>query len=364
MNREVFYIAGFDPRSPKYYYSIFKHNATKTSKIDSNSLFVSKLENNSFDISYKNCNIKYNFLDWSDITKAHFHKTFLSVFYSLVLFLKYYFFSKVHYKIIKHSRTQLIAGYYPLFFITLSYSLVFGILTILYNCFSWNLYLFLAVFSIAFLISTKIIFSIGNRVGIFWLLSIYIFCCKYAKGDISGMSERNMEFALKIVDSLRKNSKDEILLVSHSVGTILAISVAALVVKICKEQNISMDKLKLVTLGSCVPLTSLQKCALNFKQDLTILSKTNLIWLDFTSKIDGACFFMFDFVKIADIKAKFKPRYISVGFYRLYTKESYKKIRYKWYQVHFLYLKATEIDAGYDYFYLICDSKKLENKIF
>ena len=48
----------------------------------------------------------------------------------------------------------------------------------------------------------------------------------------------------------------------------------------------------------------------------------------------------------------------------IYDKKRYKNIRYKWYQVHFLYLKATQIRGGYDYFYLTIDPDKLEDKKF
>ena len=154
------------------------------------------------------------------------------------------------------------------------------------------------------------------------------------------------------------------MVVAHSVGTILAISSVAKVIKKCKLEGLNISNLKLVLIGGCVPLTSFQKCGDKFKKELEIVANSDITWLDFSSKIDGACFFMLDYVKKSNIKAKHSPNLISVRFFKIYDKKTYKNIRYKWYKVHFLYLKATQISGGYDYFYMIADPSRLEDKVF
>ena len=88
--REVFYIAGFDPRSPKYYYSIFKNNINKTSAIEQNELNISKLKKDElfyFNAYYKGIKTKYNVRIWNDIVKEHFCKRFFEVFGALFVAL-------------------------------------------------------------------------------------------------------------------------------------------------------------------------------------------------------------------------------------------------------------------------------------
>ena len=90
---------------------------------------------------------------------------------------------------------------------------------------------------------------------------------------------------------------------------------------------------------------------------------TPIVWFDITSPIDGACFPLVDFIKISKIKAKFSPIYLSARFHKLFTPQSYKKIRKNRYLAHFLYLYATEIIGFYDYFNFIGGADTLEAKL-
>lgn len=366
VNRDVFYIAGFDPRSPKYYYSIFKNNINKTSRIEQDKLNLSKLKNEDvpkFKIDYKGAQINYNFLAWNDIVAQHFCKKFFDVFGALFLFFIGYTISGVTYMVAKYSRTQLIAGYYPTIFMFLSYCII-GLICYAIGYFIEFGWLWIVICLGIILLGTRVIFYIGQKAGIFWLLSIYRFCYKYAKGEIDKIDERNESFANTIIQSVKDGKADEIMVVAHSVGTILAISTMAKVIKKCKAQGLSTANLKLVLIGGCVPLTSFQKCGNKFKKELEIVANSDITWLDLSSKIDGACFFMLDYVKRSGVQVKRSPKLISVRFFKIYDKKTYKNIRYKWYQVHFLYLRATQISGGYDYFYMVADPLNLENKTF
>ena len=119
----------------------------------------------------------------------------------------------------------------------------------------------------------------------------------------------------------------------------------------------------MLTLGHCIPLVSFQKSADFFRNDLASLHKAQIVWIDFTSPIDGACFPLVDFMSIAGLAQNPYPKYLSTRFHKLYTQKSYKKIRYDWYKAHFLYLYANEILGVYDFYNLIGGPKFLEEKI-
>ncbi len=44
-SRDVFYVAGYDPRGHRYYYSLFKKNSLLQNKINNLNLKVSKIDN-------------------------------------------------------------------------------------------------------------------------------------------------------------------------------------------------------------------------------------------------------------------------------------------------------------------------------
>lgn len=61
-------------------------------------------------------------------------------------------------------------------------------------------------------------------------------------------------------------------------------------------------------LGSCIPLVSFHKFCNNYKKELEVLVKSRIPWYDLSSKIDEACFPMFDYVENLGIVAKKIPQ--------------------------------------------------------
>ena len=376
-SRDVFYVAGYDPRGYRYYYSLFKKNSLLQNKINNLNLKVSKIDCKEkefpfFNIdSNKSTTTKYTFLYWNDIVKNNWPENIFSILNDFLYFLRIYIFSGLCIKFARESRSQLIAGLYPLFYMIISYLLTFYLIYKVFNVtknLSNIVLAILASFLVLFL-ATKLIKFLGKKLGVFWLSRIYAFCARWSNDNIKDIENRIDEFSEIIVKTLKENHKKEdyeLILSSHSVGTILAVSVAARVIKKCEEENIDSSCFKLLTLGQCIPLVSFQKNSNKFKKDLEILSnKKDLIWFDFTSKIDGACFPMVDYLKTCGINSQKNqgPKFLSTRFFKLYEKEEYKKIRKNWYKAHFLYLMATQIKGQYDYFNFVAGPDKLENKI-
>lgn len=376
-SRDVFYVAGYDPRGHRYYYSLFKKNSLLQNKINNLNLKVSKIDNKDkkfpfFNIdSNKSTTTKYTFLNWNDIVKNNWPENIFSMLNDFLYFLRIYIFSGLCIKFARESRTQLIAGLYPLFYIIISYFLTFYIIYEAYN-FTKNFSNIVLAILISFLLlflATKFIKFIGKNLGVFWLSRIYAFCARWSNDEIKDIENRIDDFSEIIVKTLKENHKKEnyeLILSSHSVGTILAVSIAARVIKKCEEENIDSSCFKLLTLGQCIPLVSFQKNSTKFKKDLeTLANKKDLIWYDFTSKIDGACFPMVDYLKTCGINSikNQGPKFLSTRFFKLYEKDEYKKIRKDWYKAHFLYLMATQIKGQYDYFNFVAGADKLENKI-
>lgn len=86
------------------------------------------------------------------------------------------------------------------------------------------------------------------------------------------MQERIKLFANTIVDKLKQNENKqdyELVLVAHSVGTIVCIEVLECILR----QNLDLSllrKLKILTLGECIPLVSYQKKRMNLERSLNL----------------------------------------------------------------------------------------------
>ncbi|AJC85836.1 hypothetical protein [Campylobacter sp. RM16704] len=370
--RDVFYIAGYDPRGYRHYYTIFKKNLFLQNELLSYDYTLSKsqVKENTYpfwQIQTSYTNITYTFLNWNDIVKKNWSEGIKDALSDCYSFFRIYTITGLFLKFGKESPYQLITGYYPFFYVFLSliFTLVcaFSIFIYLQN-FHVILGILACIFSLVFL--PRILYKLGKKLSVFWIARICSFCANWEKNAQGKLELRMNNFAKVIFEKLKENMNDknyELILSAHSVGTVLCIDVLAKVLRKCEKENIPFENLKVLTLGECIPLVSYQKRSLDFRKDLEYLGSKNLIWYDFTSIIDGACFAQVDFMHTSGIKADFSPRYLSAKFHTLYKSKDYKKIKKDKYKAHFLYLFATQIQGTYNFFEFIVGKNKLEEKI-
>ncbi|EGO0809626.1 DUF829 domain-containing protein [Campylobacter lari] len=368
--RDVFYIAGYDPRGYRHYYAMFKKNLTEQNTLLNYDYTLSKAQINAYafwQIQTPYTNTTYTFLGWNDIVKKNWSEGIKDALSDCYSFFGIYTMTGLFLKFGKESPHQLITGYYPFFYVLLSLIFTlfcaFGSLLYLQN---FHIVLGILAFILSLVFLPKMLYKLGKKLAVFWIARICSFCANWEKNSQGELELRMDDFARVIFEKLKENVNDknyELILSAHSVGTVLCINVLAKVLRKCEKENISFENLKVLTLGECIPLVSYQKKSFEFRKDLEYLGSKNLIWYDFTSIIDGACFAQVDFIRTSGVKAQFSPKYLSAKFHTLYKNKDYKKIKKDKYKAHFLYLFATQIQGIYNFFEFIIGKNKLEEKI-
>lgn len=370
MKRDVFYIAGYDPRSYKHYYLLFKKNLNKFNNVNSFDFNISNIKNDEefpyCEIKNKETFTKYHFLPWNEIVKKNWAKTYFDTWKDWYSFFRIYTITGLFIKFAKESIYQIITGYYPFFYMI--FSIIFACIFSYFSYFYTKEYLgifslFLSAF--IFFIINKTFFEFGKKIAVFWIAKICSFCANFDDLKKVELDEKIEKFADYIFNILKSNNhlkNYELLLISHSVGTIVNICVAKKVLQKCKEENIDFKKFKLITLGECIPLVSYQKRSCKFRKDLKYLANFDITWYDFTSIIDGACFPQVDFIKTSGINAKYGPKLYSAKFHTLYEKNHYKALKKDKYNAHFLYLFANDLKGRYDFFKFCLTKEFLEQK--
>ncbi|WP_257939166.1 DUF829 domain-containing protein [Campylobacter lari] len=368
--RDVFYIAGYDPRGYRHYYAMFKKNLAEQNTLLNYDYTLSKAQINAYafwQIQTPYTNTTYTFLGWNDIVKKNWSEGIKDALSDCYSFFRIYTITGLFLKFGKESPHQLITGYYPFFYVLLSLIFTlfcaFGSLFYLQN---FHIVLGILAFILSLVFLPKMLYKLGKKLAVFWIARICSFCANWEKNSQGELELRMDDFARVIFEKLKENVNDknyELILSAHSVGTVLCINVLAKVLRKCEKENVSFKNLKVLTLGECIPLVSYQKRSFEFRKDLEYLGSKNLIWYDFTSIIDGACFAQVDFVRTSGVKAQFSPKYLSAKFHTLYKNKDYKKIKKDKYKAHFLYLFATQIQGVYNFFEFIIGKNKLEEKI-
>ncbi|WP_261545012.1 DUF829 domain-containing protein [Campylobacter lari] len=368
--RDVFYIAGYDPRGYRHYYAMFKKNLAEQNTLLNYDYTLSKAQVNAYafwQIQTPYTNTTYTFLGWNDIVKKNWSEGIKDALSDCYSFFRIYTITGLFLKFGKESPHQLITGYYPFFYVLLSLIFTlfcaFGSLFYLQN---FHIVLGILAFILSLVFLPKMLYKLGKKLAVFWIARICSFCANWEKNSQGELELRMDDFARVIFEKLKENVNDknyELILSAHSVGTVLCINVLAKVLRKCEKENVSFKNLKVLTLGECIPLVSYQKRSFGFRKDLEYLGSKNLIWYDFTSIIDGACFAQVDFIRTSGVKAQFSPKYLSAKFHTLYKSKDYKKIKKDKYKAHFLYLFATQIQGVYNFFEFIIGKNKLEEKI-
>ncbi|EAI4303045.1 DUF829 domain-containing protein [Campylobacter lari] len=368
--RDVFYIAGYDPRGYRHYYAMFKKNLAEQNTLLNYDYTLSKAQVNIYpfwQIQTPHTSTSYTFLSWNDIVKKNWSEGIKDALSDCYSFFRIYTITGLFLKFGKESPHQLITGYYPFFYVLLSLIFTlfcaFGSLFYLQN---FHIILGILAFVLSLVFLPKMLYKLGKKLAVFWIARICSFCANWEKNSQGELELRMDDFARVIFEKLKENANDknyELILSAHSVGTVLCINVLAKVLRKCEKENVSFENLKVLTLGECIPLVSYQKRSFEFRKDLEYLGSKNLIWYDFTSIIDGACFAQVDFIRTSGVKTQFSPKYLSAKFHTLYKNKDYKKIKKDKYNAHFLYLFATQIQGVYNFFEFIIGKNKLEEKI-
>ncbi|EAI3897108.1 DUF829 domain-containing protein [Campylobacter lari] len=368
--RDVFYIAGYDPRGYRHYYAMFKKNLAEQNTLLNYDYTLSKAQVNTYPfwkIQTLHTNTTYTFLNWNDIVKKNWSEGIKDALSDCYSFFRIYTITGLFLKFGKESPHQLITGYYPFFYVLLS--LIFTLFCAFGSLFylqKFHIILGILAFILSLVFLPKMLYKLGKKLAVFWIARICSFCANWEKNSQGELELRMDDFARIIFEKLKENANDknyELILSAHSVGTVLCINVLAKVLRKCEDENISFENLKVLTLGECIPLVSYQKRSFEFRKDLEYLGSKNLIWYDFTSIIDGACFAQVDFIRTSGVKVQFNPKYLSAKFHTLYKSKDYKKIKKDKYKAHFLYLFATQIQGVYNFFEFIIGKNKLEEKI-
>ncbi|MEH6786565.1 MAG: hypothetical protein V7673_04490 [Paracoccus sp. (in: a-proteobacteria)] len=143
---------------------------------------------------------------------------------------------------------------------------------------------------------------------------------------------------------------DEVLVVGHSSGAYLAVSVVA---DLLRRSPGHRPALSLLTLGHVVPMVSLLPRADRLRADLALLSESPAIfWLDVSAPGDACCFGLCDPVAVSGVAGPDQrwPLVISAAFSRTLLPGTRRRLRGRWFRLHFQYLHAFDRPDGYDYF--------------
>jgi hypothetical protein len=367
--RHVFYLSGFDPRGPLHYHRLYRDESRKQAAV--NGLTVTTDKRRTIDevescwtVTANGVTTTYSFLRYEDIIRQHWPASALPMFVAILKYSWCFARKGVFAMILRNAWPTFIAVIYPLLVVALSVlaaALLWIAVAVLLNPFTGALAWLLA----APLLGLPLLLygPLEQTFNAFWLARSCAFLVSRSRSEVAGIEERCDVFARRVADAVRREGNDEVLVIGHSVGTHLAVTVAARAI----EQMDEGSCIRLLTLGQSVAMTPDGPAARQYRADLlAVATSPKVKWIDVTSAIDGSCIPLTDPLATSGVArppgAALQPKLVSARFNAMFSPEAYALIRRDYLRVHFQYLMASEMPGDYDYMLITAGGRTLEDR--
>jgi hypothetical protein len=202
--------------------------------------------------------------------------------------------------------------------------------------------------------------------GLYWpgkkwhtqhILVDWIFSRDFARDRRPDMNARLAQFAKRIVERVKANTADEILVVGHCLGAGLAADVLSRALDLDPMLTKRGPKLCFMTIGATLPKFALHPGGEHIRRAAKrVAEEPGIAWAEYHSREDAISFYKFDPVALKRQTDRIdgKPVIRRVRLKDMVEKPTWKRIRYRFLRMHIQSFLANERRTPYDYFMFVC----------
>jgi hypothetical protein len=187
------------------------------------------------------------------------------------------------------------------------------------------------------------------------LFDDWIFSRHYIRAQYSVLTSRLERIAEQILEAACRSSVDEIILVGHSLGAVLAIDLIDKVLTLQPRLGLVGPRFAFLTIGSSILKIGLHPEARNFRAAVErVASAAGIFWGDYQARVDIMNFYDTDPMVEMALTTNAGPvvRLVEIG--RMLEHTMYRRIRLKFFRLHCQFISGNDRRAAYDYFMLVC----------
>ncbi|SDX99699.1 hypothetical protein [Citreimonas salinaria] len=367
--RTVFYIPGYDPIHPRRYRELYRKEGAAQAAICGYALALAPKRGGgaygwhvTAEMDGARVAADVDVLVWSDIVRDSMAGSIPATYAQLVRTAWEYVASGALFRLMRLRKGPVIAALYPVGMLLgqLAVALALG----------WAAYALTALTLAGLLLSGWAAAAPGlvagaivatavlhwfkahdNHLFAYYLMHDYAYAARHKGANPPALEARMARFADMVAQAL-KGDVDEVLVVGHSSGAHLAVSVLADLIRGGRVPA-NGPALAFLSLGQVVPMVSFLKGAHRLRADLRFLSaRDEITWVDVTAPGDGCAFALCDPVAVSGVAPPDKrwPLVISARFTQALSPERWRDLRWRFFRLHFQYLCAFDRVLDYDYF--------------
>ncbi len=228
-----------------------------------------------------------------------------------------------------------------------------------------SLVLMLACGLIAGLATLQLGLCFDKRTFANFLLSSMSLSVRHTTGHRPDLDRSIDEYARCIIDLGAASRWNEILIVGHSSGTIMAVDVMA---QILARSRLAFEtRLSLLTLGSTDGIaTYFRRAARQRAAFAQVAASRDVKWVEYYSPFDFVCFGRADPLVAAAIALDGRahgPIKRMLDLNDFYSPGRMRSLGFNLFERHFDYLKAGDRISDYSYFRLVCGAQTLDDRV-
>ncbi|EEW23997.1 SoxR reducing system RseC family protein [Rhodobacter ferrooxidans] len=362
-SRRVFYIPGYDPIHPRRYRELYRKEGTAQAEISGYTLELKPKKvkgpygwHVSARIEGAAADADVEVLVWSDIVRDSMDPSIPGTYLQLLRTAWAYIASGALFRLMRLRKGPMIAALYPIFAllaqlgvaVLAGWGLAIGIGMLLPEA-AGPLPGGLAGAALVWLILRWFRRKDGKFFA-YYLMHDYAYSAQVGGANPPELEARMTAFRHTIAEAMQGDF-DEVLVVGHSSGAHLAVSILADLIRDGLAPG--GPALAFLSLGQVVPMVSFLPKAQRLRADLHYLSaRPELTWVDVTAPGDGCAFALCDPVAVSGVSPPGKrwPLVMSAAFTQTLSPERWKELRWRFFRLHFQYLCAFDRPGDYDYF--------------
>ncbi len=378
--RRVFYIPGYDPIHPRRYRELYRKEGAAQAALSGYEIALSPRAGDRYGwdvaarIEGREVAAAVEVLVWSDIVRGSMSNSIPATYLQLLRTAWVYIASGTLRRLMWMRKGPVIAALYPVGFLLLQLVLAVLVGYVVLAGFTrgweiafspegaWfppymalSIYLGLGLGVVAGVAVLRWFKARDGKLYAYYLMHDYAYTCQLRGANPPELEARMADFADAVAAALT-DDVDEVLVVGHSSGAHLAVTILADLLR-AGRLPANGPVLSLLTLGQVVPMVSFLPDAHRLRADLHFLStREDIAWVDVTAPGDGCAFALCDPVAVSGVAPAGQrwPLVLSAAFTQTLAPETWRALRWRFFRLHFQYLCAFDNLSGaaddYDYF--------------
>lgn len=355
--RHILYLPGFDPMPPRRYRELYRRESALQAGISGYDIQMQpapRQQGFGWDalatFPSGQARASFQVLVWSDLVQQSMRAGIAGTYLQLLRTCCAYIGSGALWRLMRLRRGPVIAALYPIVVLLLQLLIALAAAALIFSLIGWSLAGLIG--GVAAFTGTLIGFrALDHRIFAYYLMHDYAFTARNGGAYPPELEARLTEFSDHLVTALQ-SGVDEVLVVGHSSGAYLAVSLVADLIR-AGRLPATGPALSLLTLGHVVPMASFLPRAMRLRADLAFLSRQDRIfWLDVSAPGDACCFGLCDPVAVTGVAGADQrwPLILSAAFSQTLSPQLLRSLRWRWFRLHFQYLCAFDRPGDYDYF--------------